>query len=164
MKTKVCTKCKKEKALSEFGSYNRRGRRQVRPRCRECENEYKKEYRKTHKKQTSKAFKKYYDKNKKKLNESVRQWRKQNPDYRREYMLKNLYDITLKKHEQIYLEQNGCCAICNEPVEYSKIHTDHNHKTGKVRGLLCPYCNHFLAALDNIEFFNKAVAYLDERN
>ena len=60
----------------------------------------------------------------------------------------------------MFIEQNGVCAICDTALEYLKANVDHNHNTGKVRGLLCSRCNTFLAALDNKEFFNKAVLYL----
>lgn len=40
-------------------------------------------------------------------------------------------------------EQNNCCAICGRNMDTmkKKLHVDHNHKTGQVRGLLCDFCN-----------------------
>ncbi len=40
-------------------------------------------------------------------------------------------------------KQKGCCAICKKPQSAFKnrLALDHNHKTGKLRGLLCYYCN-----------------------
>lgn len=40
--------------------------------------------------------------------------------------------------DKLLSEQNGVCAICKEEV---KLCIDHNHETGKVRGLLCQKCN-----------------------
>jgi len=51
------------------------------------------------------------------------------------------YGIHLIDHVCMYVAQNGRCAICKTPVDYRVVHTDHDHKTGKVRGLLCPNCN-----------------------
>lgn len=162
-KTKICKKCHREKSLSQFRSYKRGSKKQARPECRECELKDKKKYRDSHKKQMSDEFKRWTNKgdNRQKRIEYCREWRKKNPDYRRQYMLNYHYGMSLEEHKQMYVEQNGCCAICSEPVEYNKIHTDHDHKTGKVRGLLCAGCNHFLSALDNIEFFNSALDYLN---
>jgi len=43
----------------------------------------------------------------------------------------------------MFEEQNGCCAICKKhQIEFKKkLHVDHNHKSGQVRGLLCHNCN-----------------------
>jgi len=61
-------------------------------------------------------------------------------------------------------EQQGCCAICGK--HYSEceklLHVDHNHKTGKVRKLLCYTCNIRLAVIENVEFVIKARKYLTE--
>ncbi len=58
-----------------------------------------------------------------------------------EHHLKNHYGMTPEQHRAMYVAQNGCCGLCKKPVKYGEIHTDHDHKTGKVRGLLCCRCN-----------------------
>ena len=60
-----------------------------------------------------------------------------------EYKLKSRYGITLKQYKVISKSQKNCCAICNKPQSKlkKKLCVDHNHKTGFIRGLLCPYCN-----------------------
>lgn len=58
-------------------------------------------------------------------------------------------------------EQESKCAICEKHVE--KLHVDHCHDTGKVRGLLCTTCNHGLGKLgDNLDGLFKAVRYLEK--
>lgn len=75
--------------------------------------------------------------------------------------LKWKYGITREQHGQIYLGQGGCCALCGEPVAYDKIVVDHDHVTGRVRGLLCRKCNSGLGAFnDNIKGLQNAIRYL----
>ncbi len=73
---------------------------------------------------------------------------------------KHKYGITFEQHEQMHIDQKGRCKICEKVVIYNKIHTDHDHKTGKVRGLLCCRCNHLLAGFDDAEFYGRAIEYL----
>ncbi|KKN03487.1 hypothetical protein LCGC14_1107290, partial [marine sediment metagenome] len=83
-------------------------------------------------------------------------------DRYRNQILKRRYGINIERHKQIYVEQQGCCAICRKPIEYNKVHTDHNHITGIVRGILCPNCNHLLGqAKDSIDILETAIKYLN---
>jgi len=86
--------------------------------------------------------------------------KRRSKEHSRRLKLKYKYDLTLEQHEQMYVDQDGCCAICNEPVEYSKTHTDHDHQTGKVRGILCRRCNYGMGFVDDKEFVKKAKQYL----
>ena len=75
--------------------------------------------------------------------------------------LRSKYGLTLEQHKQIHADQGRRCALCNRPTPYDKIHTDHNHVTGKIRGLLCCRCDHGLGCLgDNIGGLQKAIEYL----
>lgn len=61
--------------------------------------------------------------------------------------------------------QHGRCAICGKtPEENTKdkrrLVVDHNHKTGKVRGMLCHKCNLGLEWAEKDEWITKALAYL----
>lgn len=83
---------------------------------------------------------------------------------KRKYLLKHDFNLTPKEHSTMYITQKGCCAICKKQIPYSKMHTDHNHLTGKVRGLLCRRCNGLLAGIEDKDFFESAIKYLEKYN
>lgn len=57
-------------------------------------------------------------------------------------------------------DQNRTCAICKNPFE-TRPEVDHDHGTGRVRGLLCGNCNKMLGhARDNVSVLNAAIQYL----
>lgn len=62
--------------------------------------------------------------------------------------------------------QLGACAICGkneQPVEGGRrgLHLDHDHVTGKRRGVLCSKCNQLLGWVkDSVEHLELAIAYL----
>ena len=76
------------------------------------------------------------------------------------------YKITVTEYEEIVAKQKLKCAICgNEPSLADKVlNIDHNHKTGEVRGLLCPKCNLALGLFRVDEFgpiyLQSAIKYL----
>jgi hypothetical protein len=77
---------------------------------------------------------------------------------------KRLFGVTPEQFDEMLNSQNGRCAICNKPHSADKrsFAVDHDHKTGKVRGLLCSRCNLTLGQLeDNIELFQSAIIYLN---
>ena len=58
-------------------------------------------------------------------------------------------------------DQGWVCAICGGELVGRLAHLDHDHATGKARGVLCQKCNLMLGnARDNIEILNKAINYL----
>ena len=69
------------------------------------------------------------------------------------------YGITRFDWEQLMSNQNGACAICT--VELRMPHTDHDHKTGRVRGLLCQKCNQAIGLMmESPENLMRAARYL----
>jgi hypothetical protein len=64
-------------------------------------------------------------------------------------------------------EQCGCCAICLRPGSSGLgrvgLSVDHNHETGRIRGLLCDHCNHAIGAMrEDVERIKRAIAYLEK--
>ncbi len=73
--------------------------------------------------------------------------------------LQRAYGLTVEQHKQVYVNQNGCCAVCSKPVAYDDVHTDHNHTTGIFRGLLCVRCNHGMGYVDDKNWMAAASDY-----
>jgi hypothetical protein len=90
------------------------------------------------------------------------------PDFERDRQLMKCFGITQDQYDQMLKAQNGVCAICKRP-ETSKGRTnkikclsvDHCHETGKIRGLLCFFCNTGMGKLgDSIERIEAVLHYL----
>jgi hypothetical protein len=57
------------------------------------------------------------------------------------------YGMTEDQYQCKLLEQNGACAVCKNPPSGRCLDVDHDHKNGRVRGLLCMSCNLALGKL-----------------
>jgi hypothetical protein len=69
------------------------------------------------------------------------------------------YGVTADQFDAMMLRQAGCCAICQEPMGTPAV--DHDHDTGRVRGLLCRRCNTGIGMLaDDPDRLLSAAAYL----
>jgi hypothetical protein len=70
------------------------------------------------------------------------------------------YNISLKDYKEMLNNQYGLCAICFSK-DKRKLAVDHNHKTGKIRGLLCQRCNQGIGMFqDNYELLINAIKYI----
>lgn len=122
MKTKTCSKCKQKQPISEFCK-NKESKDGLNYVCRTCIRLYNKEYLKSPR---------------------VKKLRRAN-------QLKYCFNITLDDYNKFFKEQKGRCLLCN--ISQKKLphilHVDHDHKTGRVRGLLCKTCNNKVAWLEN---------------
>jgi hypothetical protein len=81
--------------------------------------------------------------------------------------LKNDFGISLNEYNEMLKQQNDKCAICGKSSEENKpmLAVDHDHKTNKVRGLLCSSCNNGLGRFfDNTEYLTNAIKYLQFHN
>lgn len=65
-----------------------------------------------------------------------------NTKYAFEWALKNEYGITRARYDEMLIAQSGRCFTCQDISK--RLHIDHCHRTGIVRGLLCGPCNQTL--------------------
>lgn len=94
--------------------------------------------------------------------ETAAKWRAKNVEYAKKSRFKNLYGITVEEADEMARQQDGKCKICLQPpANVRGLHVDHDHQTGKVRGLLCSNCNSMLGyARDNPVTLRKGIDYL----
>lgn len=59
----------------------------------------------------------------------------------RAYELRRDFGITVEQYAEMLASQDGVCAICQKPPTRVPLAVDHDHQTGRVRGLLCTACN-----------------------
>jgi hypothetical protein len=140
---------------------------------------------KNHKKHVLAYARKYRKKNWEKTIKRQREWFRNHPSYKKDengktiqkyldtstscQMLKN-YGITLKEYDEMFAKQNGLCFICGNPEKVicksgklKRLAIDHNHRTGKIRKLLCDDCNVGLGKFrDNIIVMERAIQYLKD--
>jgi len=83
--------------------------------------------------------------------------------------LKRHYGLAIEVYDQMLETQKGVCDICKQPEtitnEYTErwLSVDHDHETGKIRGLLCSKCNSVIGyAKDNIQTLKNAITYLEK--
>jgi len=79
------------------------------------------------------------------------------------YFLKKKYGIDLDQYNAMMIAQNSNRGICkvNRSQHKKEFHVDHDHVTGKVRGLLCVSCNLLVGlSKDSVETLNSAAEYL----
>lgn len=71
------------------------------------------------------------------------------------------YGITTERYEDLLRSQGGLCAVCRDKDSLSLV-VDHDHATGRVRGLLCHRCNTAIGFLqDNSVGVRRALEYLE---
>lgn len=147
------------------GTYQRNGK--TYPRCRPCH---------------TKASQRFYASGKAKYyprTEYGKRYRKQNAEElrangkiyratpaakrsRKNRRLIGDYGIDIQKFEGMLMSQNGACFICAVEITSTSAHVDHDHKSGKVRALLCGNCNRALGCMqDNPRLCRSAATYLE---
>src|SRR5882724_1410691 len=76
------------------------------------------------------------------------------------------YGLTVEQYDELWEAQEGCCAICGtheDDLLGGRLHIDHCHITGHLRGLLCYRCNPGLGHFkDDIVLLQAAIAYLSK--
>lgn len=132
-----CTGCKVSKALEEFPPRKRALMGRCR-RCRACESSWEKQ----HKAAKFKA----------------------DPLLHRRKALERSYGMTLEAFDALVTAQGGGCAVCGATKSSNRIwrlQVDHDHVTGKLRGILCNRCNTALGMVnDDCSLLEKLIAYV----
>jgi len=133
-KTKICGKCKIPKPLDEFHKH-RNGKYGVDGRCKECNNLHRR-------------------------NKYANDVQYKERAYRRGR--KNLYNLNDVELDKLLIITN--CEICGNKFKSKRDkHIDHNHNTGKVRGVLCNRCNTMLGYFENnLHLVDNIITYLNK--
>ena len=109
--------------------------------------------------------KRYRRRHPERVSASKGKWKKKNPERWAEIQRKANLNCSLGRGAFDHFEvqrrkQRDKCAVCRRPLVV-RGHSDHNHETGKWRGVLCGNCNRGLGYLkDNIKGLTAAIAYL----
>ena len=87
-------------------------------------------------------------------------WAKENPNRFAAIQRKKMYGISDDEYQNLLIKSNNKCAICEE--EFVKTPSiDHDHNTGKIRGLLCSNCNFLIGhCKEDIDILDNAIRYL----
>lgn len=94
-------------------------------------------------------------------------WRvetKRRKDAKHEQHVQQTYGLGEGEYAQLYELQGRVCALCQRATGRSKkLAVDHDHRTGKVRGLLCSPCNKDVLghARDSVAYFRRCIDYLE---
>ena len=128
------------------------------------------------KEDAKKYSEKWRNANRERYRELAREWRKNNPDKQKMISLKcNLrkcYNMSVEEWDALWEKQKGLCPICNRPLseEYRRPCVDHDHETGKIRGIIHSGCNLLVGILEkdmSIDLANKInniINYLNKEN
>ena len=146
---KVCSKCKINKPHSDYFKDNRR-KIGIRCKCKECCKQETIDWR---------------DKNRSEYNNYVAEWRAKNPERQHKTEIKRRYSLSIEDYNSMLTKQKCKCKICGKQHDPSlkrgRLYVDHDHDTGKVRGLLCGPCNSAIGYFNHdIKIMAKAIQYM----
>jgi hypothetical protein len=182
-KRRACNDCNKRKLLDDFPRDKNRplGRGYI---CKTCAVVRTRAWYKTNKKRALTNSKRWRETNRLKQRASSRKYYAKNatrlrarsrelnarPEAKaaaRWCWVKRKYGLTKEQWLDIFEVQGRRCACCRsaEPSSKRGWHTDHDHKTEKLRGIVCHPCNVMLgAARDSIEILEAGKRYLRHAN
>ncbi len=175
---KTCNRCRVPQSLMEFNK-SRATADGLQPTCRSCQRayreaskderrEYNRIYRQRRPEVQQQAQARYREANLDHVRaagrEYIRRARQERPNEfhqrDRARALKQNYGLTVEDYNERLTAQGGVCAICGK-TEKGYLRVDHDHATGRVRGLLCNYCNVALGQVqDNIATLENMISYL----
>jgi hypothetical protein len=151
-KARVYARKAREKNPERYREYERAYREKNWDRMREMERKYREE----HREQLRAKSKAYYERHR----EEIRA--KENERNRRTWLQRN-YGITREKWNEIFERQGRKCAVCRTSKFSQFPHTDHCHKAGHIRGILCKDCNLMIGlARNSTRVLRAAAKYLSK--
>ncbi len=120
------------------------------PHCRKCNNQKRKRYRQNFPERDRQTRRNDFRKHSARCREETRR-----------YLLKKKFGLSESAFNDLLESQNGVCAICGGKPAGRRLAVDHDHKTGRVRGLLCLHCNTGLGNFkDSVALLGCVLAYL----
>lgn len=152
MKKKRCSVCEKSRPISAYYrlSSSRSGYQSS---CKAC---------------AKMRYQQRYASNPELFRKRQRDWQRRNPERHKQHCRRKREAAKAKKfgltrNEFLVIrarrDRGGNCPICKQPVE--KFVIDHDHVTGRIRGLICERCNFALGDFkDNPELIRRAIEYL----
>lgn len=147
---KRCSKCGRGRRLKFFGR-DPRYRLGVKGWCKDCELAYSRLPRQRRK--SKERWAEYMSDPKNRAYERKRSKAKYDPEKSKDYALRQM-GITLKR-----FRRSSRCALCRKRP--NRLCADHNHRTGKFRGVLCVTCNTTLSKFENQPgFLKRLIQYL----
>lgn len=157
---KRCSGCGVSKALDEFhqdkNSKDKRARR-----CKPCANATSARWASDNPIRHRANGRRQHDNNRAANNAAARKRYERNPERDLDAKRKYRYGVDRAKYDAMIETQGGVCAICSEPSLTQRLHVDHDHATGAIRGLLCKPCNLGLGFFrDNPAALLAAIEYL----
>ena len=166
-KLRTCNICKESKPVTEFPLHFGSPKRY----CKSCHKANSKVWCEKNPEKVKESNKKHRSINREEYLAEKKAWCKANPDRVKANNLRNRFWPNLTTEEVIVVykqmidDQKECCKICGKHQSQlkKKLHVDHCHRTGVVRGLLCSPCNIGLGAFeDNVSSLEKAAKYIQE--
>lgn len=159
---KRCSRCDTEKPAERF--YRRhRSRDGLSVWCKDCYALYGREWAQANAARVAETRALRRQENPATAHESDRRWRAKNPHAP---WLKRRYGLTLAQYDAMLQVQGGGCAVCGGPQANrrcgDRFCVDHDHATGRIRGLLCGPCNLAIGYFqDRPDLLRAAAAYLE---
>ena len=152
---KKCSVCKIEKPINEFGLDKRKldGHKYN---CRKCHNESNRAYRKANPEKHRKTNLDY-------MQSARGQSVQRSNNLRRKFWPHMTNEQAIAEYNRLLAAQNNCCGLCGKHQSEFKValSVDHDHGTGKARGLLCNKCNRFEVGRHTLESARKMLAYFE---
>ncbi len=143
--------------------------------CKECQRARAAAWAKANPEKKRKAAQRYREANRGKSREYQQRWysanperavawRAANPDKRTTYDLRSRlarHGLTIDDYEAIKAAQDNRCVICGKRSVKRRLSIDHDHETGRVRGLLCLRCNRHLGGFEfSLEVLERLIRYV----